>query len=352
MIEECVVHLAGSRRPSFGSGWGVIVRTPAGEVLAQGSGGERDATSYRMELVALLRGLGCVPRGTPRVCVRLANRALLACCEAYALRGKPPKKARYPELLRELGPLLASAELSWVDTSAVTRDAWDKAAKALAQGAAVPDGAAPASNAPSPAPSTAPVRGSERIERPAPRPAGAPARVVAFTDGGCRGNPGGVGGWAFLVVDRQTHVALERRGGEQHTTNNRMELLAAIRALEAVRAGEQVEVRSDSQYLVNMCSRWMSAWKARGWKRKEQAPIQNLDLVQQLDALMATRHVRWIWVRGHSGVKGNEHVDRLAREAMDLVQSGQDPQGERRYASGMSPVRVGERSVETAASAG
>lgn len=357
MIAECVVHLAGSRRPAFGSGWGVVVRTPAGEVLAQSSGGERGATSYRMELVALLRGLGSVPPGTSRVLVRIANGGLLGCCETYARTGAPPRKARYPELLRELGPLLGSAELRWVGTSGTTRDAWDKQAKALAQGAAVPDREAPAARVPPPsppppAPFCSPARAVERSEPPALRPnKGGAARVVAFTDGGCRGNPGGVGGWAFLVVDRHTHAALERRGGERRTTNNRMELLAAIHALEAVRSGEQVEVRSDSQYLVNMCSRWMPAWKARGWKRKENAPIQNLDLVQRLDALMATRQVRWTWVRGHSGVKGNEHVDRLASKAMDLVQAGQDPLGERRYAPGMSPVRVAKGSIATAASA-
>lgn len=170
------------------------------------------------------------------------------------------------------------------------------------------------------------------------------ARLVAFTDGGCRGNPG-PGGWGFLLVDVPTHSALERWGGEAHTTNNRMELTAALRALEAItREGQRVEVRSDSRYLVDMCTTWMRAWKARGWKRREKGKwtgeIQNLDLVQALDALQARHDVRWVWVRGHAGVAGNEHVDRLANQATDLAAGGRESAGERRHGPGQSPVRV------------
>jgi ribonuclease HI len=135
-------------------------------------------------------------------------------------------------------------------------------------------------------------------------------------------------------------AALEQRGGEAHTTNNRMEMLAAIRALEAIRRnGERVEVRSDSQYLVRMCCSWIRAWKAKGWKKKSKGPILNLDLVQQLDALMTRHDVRWTWVRGHSGVAGNEHVDQLANRAMDLLAQGRTADGLRRYGPGQSPVR-------------
>ncbi len=160
--------------------------------------------------------------------------------------------------------------------------------------------------------------------------------VVAYTDGGCRGNPG-PGGWGFLLVDRRSGGALSRRGGERRTTNNRMEMSAAIEALRALKQRSRVEIRTDSRYLVDMCSRWIPGWKCRGWKRKG-GPIKNLDLVQLLDLLMEEHQVRWTWVRGHAGEPGNEHADRLTNLAMDAVQSGADPAAERRYRK--SPVGI------------
>jgi ribonuclease HI len=154
--------------------------------------------------------------------------------------------------------------------------------------------------------------------------------LVAFTDGGCRGNPG-VGAWAFLLVDKKTRQALERAGGEPNTTNNRMEMWAAIAALEAIKPGEtRVLVVSDSKYLIGCCTEWMAGWKAKGWKRKGD-PLKNLDLLQKLDTLITPRQVGFRWVMGHSGHPGNEHVDRLGNEAMDRIQRGQDPAHERRF---------------------
>ncbi len=169
----------------------------------------------------------------------------------------------------------------------------------------------------------------------------APQRVLAYTDGGCRDNPGGPGGWAFLLVDTTTGQALERAGGEAATTNNRMELLAAIQALEALRGGSRrVVVRSDSRYLVDLCTNWLPGWKLRGWKRSSGEPVRNLDLVQRLDALMAQHFVHWEWVKAHAGEAGNEHVDGLASRALDRVSEGEDPSWERRY--DQSPVSLGE----------
>src|SRR4030095_14723714 len=109
--------------------------------------------------------------------------------------------------------------------------------------------------------------------------------VIAYTDGGCRGNPG-VGGWAFLLIHPTTCRALERAGGEPHTTNNRMEMTAAVEALNAVRKrNTSVLIRSDSRYLIDCCTKWLPGWKARGWKRKE-GPLKNLDLLQALDELL------------------------------------------------------------------
>ncbi len=163
------------------------------------------------------------------------------------------------------------------------------------------------------------------------------SRIVVYTDGGCRGNPG-VGGWGFLMVDRETDQALERRGGEAHTTNNRMEMTAAIEALRCVRdTSHSIEIRSDSRYLVDMCCSWIKGWKARGWKRSS-GPVLNLDLVQELDRLMQHYSVRWTWVRGHAGDEGNEYADRLTNDAMDELAKGKDPSAETRYERSPIPV--------------
>jgi ribonuclease HI len=153
--------------------------------------------------------------------------------------------------------------------------------------------------------------------------------VIAYTDGGCRGNPG-VGGWAFLLVDSQTGKALERADGDPHTTNNRMEMLAAINCLHALKkAGTPVCIHSDSKYLIDCCSKWMPGWKAAGWKRKG-GPLKNLDLLQELDALLQTYRVRWQWVKGHAGNPGNERVDTLANQVMDAIQAGTSAAYEKR----------------------
>jgi ribonuclease HI len=153
--------------------------------------------------------------------------------------------------------------------------------------------------------------------------------VIAYTDGGCRGNPG-PGGWACLVINPKTGEALERCGGERETTNNKMELMGAIMALRSLkRPGTAVLIHSDSQYVVKSASEWIPGWKARGWKRKE-GPLKNLELLQELDRLIAQHQARWQWVKGHAGDPGNEHVDALTNQAMDAIANGEDPAHERR----------------------
>ncbi len=147
--------------------------------------------------------------------------------------------------------------------------------------------------------------------------------VVAYTDGGCRGNPG-PGGWGFMVYNPNNGQALERCGGEKETTNNRMEIMAAIMALRSLKKdGTRVLLYSDSQYVIKAVSEWMPGWKARGWKRKE-GELKNVDLLKELDALNARFKVTWQWVKGHAGNRGNEHVDALTNRAMDSVQAGED----------------------------
>ena len=158
--------------------------------------------------------------------------------------------------------------------------------------------------------------------------------MVVYTDGGCRGNPG-PGGWGYLVLNPEG-TALAVRGGESQTTNNRMEMSAAILALESLPPGE-VEVRTDSRYLVDMATKWMAGWKRRGW-RKPDGEIKNLDLVQRLDGLLCARKITWTWIRGHSGEPGNEFVDRLTNLAMDAVQRGTKPEATQLFSS--HPVKV------------
>ena len=147
--------------------------------------------------------------------------------------------------------------------------------------------------------------------------------VVIYTDGGCRGNPG-PGGWGFLVFNPQTGHALERCGGEGETTNNRMEMMAAIMALKSLKKdGIRVLLHSDSQYMIKSMTEWVEGWKARGWKKKD-GVLKNVDLLKELDALKNRFSVTWRWVKGHAGNRGNEHVDQLTNRAMDSVQAGKD----------------------------
>ncbi len=140
--------------------------------------------------------------------------------------------------------------------------------------------------------------------------------VEIYTDGACRGNPG-PGGWAALLSfgEREKELA----GAESLTTNNRMELTAVIRALEALRRPVQARIYTDSEYVRRGITEWVRAWKARGWRTADRKPVKNQDLWEQLDALAARHELEWHWVKGHSGVPGNERVDRLANEAIDAL---------------------------------
>jgi ribonuclease HI len=141
--------------------------------------------------------------------------------------------------------------------------------------------------------------------------------IEIYTDGACRGNPG-PGGWAALL--RSGAHEKELSGAETPTTNNRMELTAVIRALEALKRHSRVRLYTDSEYVRRGITEWLRAWKARGWRTAERKPVKNQDLWQQLDAVAAGHEVEWHWVPSHAGVPGNERVDRLANEAIDALQ--------------------------------
>jgi ribonuclease HI len=147
--------------------------------------------------------------------------------------------------------------------------------------------------------------------------------IVAWTDGGCRGNPG-PGGWGMILVNVGSRDALERCGGEANTTNNRMEITAAIMVLRTLKKPDlSVQIRSDSQLLIKAATEWIPGWKKRGWRRKE-GELLNAELWQELDRLMATQRTAWHWVKGHAGDPGNERADQLTNQAMDAVQAGRD----------------------------
>ena len=138
-------------------------------------------------------------------------------------------------------------------------------------------------------------------------------KVVIYTDGACRGNPG-PGGWGALLMSNGKQREL--CGGELATTNNRMELMGAIQALEALNKPCQVELHTDSQYVRTGITEWLAGWKARGWRTAAKAPVKNEDLWKRLDAARLRHTVDWRWVKGHSGHELNERADALARRGM------------------------------------
>ena len=144
------------------------------------------------------------------------------------------------------------------------------------------------------------------------------AKIEIYTDGACRGNPG-PGGWAALLLAGEHEREIS--GAEAATTNNRMELTAVIRALEALKRPIEGAIYTDSQYVRQGVLEWLPNWKARGWKTADKKPVKNQDLWQTLDALVAGHKLEWHWVKGHSGNVGNERVDALANRAIDALLS-------------------------------
>ena len=138
-------------------------------------------------------------------------------------------------------------------------------------------------------------------------------KVTVYTDGACSGNPG-PGGWGALLLYDGHEKALF--GGEPLTTNNRMELTAAIQAIEALRKPCTIEIHTDSQYLRHGITEWIASWKRNGWRTSARKPVKNADLWQRLDAVLQPHAVTWRWVRGHAGEPGNERADELARAGM------------------------------------
>jgi ribonuclease HI len=143
--------------------------------------------------------------------------------------------------------------------------------------------------------------------------------VVIHTDGACSGNPG-PGGWGAILAFGDAEKEL--KGGEAHTTNNRMELMAAIAALEALKRPCLIDLHTDSQYLREGITKWIHGWKRNGWKTSDKKPVKNVDLWQRLDEALKRHRITWHWVKGHAGHAENERADALAREAIVAIRAG------------------------------
>jgi ribonuclease HI len=146
-----------------------------------------------------------------------------------------------------------------------------------------------------------------------------PPAVEMWTDGACKGNPG-VGGWGALL--RSNGHERELFGGEELTTNNRMELTAVIEGLRALNQACSVDLHVDSQYVMNGVTKWIAGWKRNSWRTADKKPVKNQDLWQALDAQVARHTIRWHWVKGHAGDPGNEAADALANRGVDAVRAG------------------------------
>ncbi|MDA9636560.1 ribonuclease HI [SAR86 cluster bacterium] len=142
------------------------------------------------------------------------------------------------------------------------------------------------------------------------------SNIKIYTDGACRGNPG-IGGWGVLIISDKEEKKLY--GGELNTTNNRMELMAAIRALESTSTEIIIDLYTDSKYVMDGINSWIQNWKNNGWKTAAKKPVKNSELWIQLDKLNLSRHVNWHWVKGHSGDEGNEKADQLANLGIDAL---------------------------------
>ncbi|NKX93029.1 ribonuclease HI [Sanguibacter hominis ATCC BAA-789] len=160
------------------------------------------------------------------------------------------------------------------------------------------------------------------LDDPAATPPTTPATsatvVEMWTDGACKGNPG-PGGWGAWM--RAGGHERELWGGEAHTTNNRMELMAVIQGLRALNRACQVTLHVDSSYVMNGMTKWLAGWKRNGWRTGDKKPVKNQELWQELEAEVARHDVRWVWVKGHAGDPGNERADQLANRGVDEVRA-------------------------------
>jgi len=145
------------------------------------------------------------------------------------------------------------------------------------------------------------------------------SNITIYTDGACKGNPGN-GGWGALLISGANEKSI--CGGEKNTTNNRMELLAVIKALEIIKQVSEIKIYTDSTYVQKGISEWIHTWKRNHWKNSSKKIIKNIDLWQRLDELASGHSIQWLWVKGHAGHDGNEKADQLANQGVDNLLKG------------------------------
>lgn len=293
---------------------------------SEGAGVQAGANTYRLRLLGLLDALQ--QAGTPHLTVHTTEAALHEIWDRlprWAERGwdRDGAPLAHLDLLQQLHQHQPRRTLAWkVDPRRTSSHAKDvkQLARRTAERNPVPELEASAR----PAAEYAPLTG---------------APTVLWADGGSR--PSG-GGWGFVLVHLPTGTTLEGSGAEPEATNNRMELTAVIEGLRSVqRDGALVEVRTDSRLVVQTAAAWLASWKRRGWTKADGEPPANLDLVQQLDAQLQRVRARFTWVRGHAGEPGNEHVDRLATEAIRRLREGMNPRYSRRLTEPPFTLPVG-----------
>ena len=314
-------------------GWGVLLQAArAGSVIKEHefSGGESATTNHRMEMVAAIKALESLSEHT-RIQLYTDSKYLkngitvwIRNWRTNGWRTSKKKPVKNSELWQRLDELCEKHDVEWNWLKGHAGTEGNERADALArsgmkpyldlasriqaaQGAAGGRGAVSDTREEKSGDLTAESLGSERI-----------IKVIAYTDGACSGNPG-PGGWGVLLqAVRAGSVIKEREfsGGESATTNNRMEMIAAIKALEGLSEPARIQLYTDSQYVKDGITVWIRNWRANGWRTAKKKPVKNSELWQRLDELCKEHDVEWNWLKGHAGTEGNERADALARRGM------------------------------------
>lgn len=287
-------------------------RLVEGGPFRDGAGHEAWASPYRLRLHALLAGLALVDDGST-VEVVTTDPNTIRVFEEWLPRWRANGFRKRPEsqdLLEALLPHVDRLTLTFRHQPSRSGDfhAKDCSKHAKQEAARMPDPEVPVQEA---------VTVRSDVE------------VVAWTDGGSRKNPG-PSGWGAVLVHLPTGTTQQIRGGEDPSTNNRMEMTAVAEALAVFKRRTRVEIRTDSRFAISVCTEWMNGWKRRGWKKADGDPPTNLDVIQRLDGLLQQHDVHFTWVKGHAGEPGNELADALCNAAIDAIQKGESPEARER----------------------
>lgn len=300
------LHLAVSAR-GLKSAWAWRLVAPDGS-WSEHAEPAPGSSAYRLRFLALAHALEQTPPGTPIEVVTTDSTTidvLERWMPSWAADGFRKKGLKERDLIRRLAPLMDRFDLTTRHLASRKGDmhAKDCSARARAAADTIPDDAEL-------------PRDLVQVRADVP--------LVAWTDGGCRGNPG-LGGWGVVLVHKASGTTLQARGGEPDSTNNRMELTAIREALASLQRPARLELRTDSRFAIDALTRWRIGWKRRGWRKASGEPPAHVELFVELDSLLNRHDVVFTWVPGHAGEPGNERADQLCNHAMDAMASGEDP---------------------------